>query len=155
MRPAVCVLFLVVSSHHVCFKLVESDIIYTHLCIHRTLSRSDGRWALQRCMKHVLLGEQSSAVHHLVRQGDGGAVDEGALLVSSFQEVGEQLPFALHKDGSSLHEAEAIFLQDVVAVLHHLEPAHSAVRHASRGHSLTRGWTHTCISVPGCCPSPP
>lgn len=56
-----------------------------------------------------------------MRQSDGGAVDEGALLLPALEEEGEQLPFALDVDGSPAHEAEAIFLQDEVGLLHHLQ----------------------------------
>lgn len=60
------------------------------------------------------------AVHHLVGQCHRGTVDEGALFVSSLQEIRKQLSFTLHKDRAPPHKAETIFLQDVVAVLHHL-----------------------------------
>lgn len=62
----------------------------------------------------------SGAVHHLMGQGDGRAVDEGALLLPALEEEGEQLPFALDVDGPAAHEAEAVLLQDQVGLLHHL-----------------------------------
>lgn len=49
-------------------------------------------------------------------------------LVFSFHEEGEQLPFTFDKYGPSPDEAEAILLQDVVAVLHHLR--------AEQGHHI-------------------
>lgn len=68
-------------------------------------------WALTR---------RSGVVHHLVWQGDRGAVDEGALFFSTLQKVGKQLSFPLHKDGSPPHKTESVLLQDVVAIFHHL-----------------------------------
>lgn len=62
----------------------------------------------------------SLIVHHLVWQSDGRAADEWALFVSPLQKIGQQFPFALHKDGPPPHEAEVVLLQDVVAFLHHL-----------------------------------
>lgn len=57
-------------------------------------------------------------------QSDRGAIDKWALFVSSLQKISEQLSFPLHEDGPSPHEAEAVLLQDVVAVLHHLRETH-------------------------------
>lgn len=62
----------------------------------------------------------SLAVHHLMWQSNRGAVDKRALFVSALQEICEQLSFSFYKDGPPPHKAEAILLQDVVAVLHHL-----------------------------------
>lgn len=53
-------------------------------------------------------------------QSDGRAADERPLFVSPLQEVRQQFPFALHKDGPPPHEAEVVLLQDVVAFFHHL-----------------------------------
>lgn len=52
----------------------------------------------------------SLAVHHLVWQSDGGAVDKGALFVSSLQKISQQLSFSLNKNGAPPYKAEAIVL---------------------------------------------
>lgn len=82
------------------------------------------------CMS-VWQTDKSSTIHHLMWQSDRGAVDKWALFVSSLQKISEQLSFPLHKDGPSPHEAEAILLQDVVAVLHYLRETHRVQKYVS------------------------
>lgn len=44
----------------------------------------------------------------------------GAGFVFSFHKEGEQFPFSFDKYGPSSDEAEAVLLQDVITVFHHL-----------------------------------
>lgn len=67
-----------------------------------------------------------------MRQCDRGAIDERALFFSAFQKIGEQLPLPLHKDRSPPHKTEAVVLQDVVAILHHLGAADFKLLHGRR-----------------------
>lgn len=92
-----------------------------------TLHTAYDRW-VHEC---VWDRDKSSTIHHLMWQSDRGAVDKWALFVSSLQKISEQLSFPLHKDGPSPHEAEAILLQDVVAVLHYLRETHRVQRYVS------------------------
>lgn len=84
------------------------------------------RHSINVCFSSVVFGNEPNVnvrpliVHHLVWQSDGRAADERALFVPPLQKIGQQFPFALHKDGPPPHKAEVVLLQDVVAFLHHL-----------------------------------
>lgn len=80
-------------------------------------------------------------------QSDRGAVDKWALFVSSLQKISEQLSFPLHKDGPSPHEAEAILLQDVVAVLHYLRETHRVQKYVSL---LLYSWGNKGDTIQSC-----
>lgn len=57
---------------------------------------------------------------YLMRKSSCSQTCFASRLVFPFHEKGKQLSFSLDKYGPSSNEAEAIFLQDVTAVLHHL-----------------------------------
>lgn len=53
-------------------------------------------------------------------KGSGHRTTIATGFVFAFHEEGQQLPFPFDKYGPSSDKAEAILLQDIVAVLHHL-----------------------------------
>ena len=59
----------------------------------------------------------SGLVQDLVWQCSFEAVGWG---VFALHEESEEFSFSFHKDGPSPHKSEAILLQDVIAILHHL-----------------------------------
>lgn len=65
-------------------------------------------------------GSRSGVVHHLVGQGDRGAVREDRWLLPPLQEKGQQFSFPFHKDGPSPHKAEAVLPKDGLCFFHHL-----------------------------------
>lgn len=80
-------------------------------------------------------------------QSDRGAIDKWALFVSSLQKISEQLSFPLHEDGPSPHEAEAILLQNVVAVLHYLRETHRVQKYVSL---LLYSWGNKGDTIQSC-----
>ena len=70
----------------------------------------------------TIMGERghSGIVHDLVGKCNRGAVGEGGWPVLPLQEKGQELPFALHKDGASPHKAEAILAKDDLCFFYHL-----------------------------------
>lgn len=80
-------------------------------------------------------------------QSDRGAIDKWALFVSSLQKISEQLSFPLHEDGPSPHEAEAVLLQDVVAVLHYLRETHRVQKYVSL---LLYSWGNKGNTIQSC-----
>lgn len=70
----------------------------------------------------------SGIVHHLVGQCNRRAVGESGWPVLPLQEKGQELPFALHKDGASPHKAEAILAKDGLRFFYHLHMETDKVR---------------------------